>query len=177
MCLLCEWKNTIFFMTHLLEFADNFFCVYLQCKNFFFCLKPFYCDLQISLFASPARVKGQEHYPWLLTLAVIEVGRQGTSLAEMTYFKGWKLLKNNLCSMNFHWCFFFLAFFFFRETNRSKQEPFEKEKVLCDTLIGHFEKLHVCQAPDVSSATAADKELSLPQRAGLDEASVVRSSQ
>ena len=79
--------------------------------------------------------------------------------------------------MNFHWCFFFLAFFFFRETNRSKHEPFVKEKALCDTLIGHFEKLHFFQAPDVSSATAADKELSLPQRAGLDEASVVRSSQ
>ena len=31
MCLLCEGKNTIFFMTHLLEFADNFFCVNLQC--------------------------------------------------------------------------------------------------------------------------------------------------
>ena len=72
-----------------------------------------------------------------------------------------------------------MAFFFFRETNRSikQHKPFEKEKVLCDTLIVHLEKLHVSQAPDVSSATASDKELSLPQRAGVDEASVVISSQ
>ncbi|KAK2548236.1 Uncharacterized protein P5673_031641 [Acropora cervicornis] len=54
------------------------------------------------------------------------------------------------------------------ETNRSKHEPFVKEKALCDTLIGHFEKLHFFQAPDVSSATAADKELSLPQRADAE---------
>ena len=72
--------------------------------------------------------------------------------------------------------FFLCLFFFFREINRSKHEPFEKEKALCDTLIVHFEK-HFFQVPDVSTSTAADKELSLSQRAGMEEASVSKSSQ
>ena len=72
--------------------------------------------------------------------------------------------------------FFVFFFAFFREINRSKHEPFEKEKALCDTLIVQFEK-HFFQVPDVSTSTAADKELSLSQRAGMEEASVSKSSQ
>ena len=53
--------------------------------------------------------------------------------------------------------------FHYRARNRGKLKPYEKERALCDTLMGHLEKLHTnfLHLPDPQAFSSSDKEPSL----------------
>ena len=52
----------------------------------------------------------------------------------------------------------FLCWSLFYRSRRSKQQPYEKEKALCDTLMAHLEKLHKTLLPDVQVSPLPDKD-------------------
>lgn len=52
----------------------------------------------------------------------------------------------------------FLCWSLFYRLRRSKQQPYEKEKALCDTLMAHLEKLHKTLLPDVQVSPLPDKD-------------------
>ena len=52
----------------------------------------------------------------------------------------------------------FLCWTLFYRSRRSKQQPYEKEKALCDTLMAHLEKLHKTLLPDVQVSPLPDKD-------------------
>ena len=49
------------------------------------------------------------------------------------------------------------------------EQPYEKEKALCDTLVNHLEGLHInaIHLPDVQSTSSADKEPSISLAASM----------
>ena len=59
--------------------------------------------------------------------------------------------------------------FCYRASSRAMEQPYEKEKALCDTLVNHLEGLHInaIHLPDVQSTSSADKEPSISLAASM----------
>lgn len=56
-----------------------------------------------------------------------------------------------------------------RASSRATEQPYEKEKALCDTLVNHLEKLHInaVHMPDLQAASSPDKEPALSLAASM----------
>ncbi|KAL9961095.1 hypothetical protein ACROYT_G029977 [Oculina patagonica] len=55
-------------------------------------------------------------------------------------------------------------------SSRTTEQPYEKEKALCDTLVNHLERLHInaVHMPDLQAASSPDKEPALSLSASAD---------
>ena len=66
-------------------------------------------------------------------------------------------------------CLVISLFSFFSASNRGKQQPYEKEKALCYTLMSYLEKLHtnVLHLSELQVSSPPDKELTLSPGASM----------
>ena len=59
--------------------------------------------------------------------------------------------------------------FCYRANSRAMEQPYEKEKTICDTLVNYLEGLHLnaVHLPDLQSTSSADKEPAISLAAGM----------